>query len=93
MLLCRAHAFSDRTIELLNFEEDELFGGLPIQTVSARVEAIEPVIRDIVSLRLKTEAAFEFRPGQYIDITIPGTDDHRSSRWRPPNRRRTRSSS
>ena len=29
VLLCRAHAFSDCTIELLNFDEDELLGGDP----------------------------------------------------------------
>ena len=52
VLLCRAHAFSDCTIELLNYDEDELLGGVPIQTVTARVLAIEPVTRDIVSLRL-----------------------------------------
>jgi propane monooxygenase reductase subunit len=78
VLLCRAHAYSDCTIELLNFDPDELLGGIPIQTVSARIAAIEPVTRDIVSLRLKTEAALEFKPGQYVDINIPGTDDHRS---------------
>ncbi|MEU4289290.1 FAD-binding oxidoreductase [Kribbella sp. NPDC026596] len=78
VLLCRAHAFSDCTIELLNYDEDELLGGIAIQTVTARVAAIEPVTRDIVSLRLTTAVPFEFRPGQYVDITIPGTDDHRS---------------
>ncbi|TXF11321.1 2Fe-2S iron-sulfur cluster-binding protein, partial [Mycobacterium tuberculosis] len=28
VLLCRSHAFSDCTIELLNFDEDELLGGI-----------------------------------------------------------------
>ncbi|MGO4599778.1 FAD-binding oxidoreductase [Terrabacter sp. 2RAF25] len=80
VLLCRAHAFSDCTIELLNFDEDELLGGVPIQDVRARVTAIEPVTRDIVSLRLTAvePAAYEFKPGQYSDIGIPGTDEHRS---------------
>jgi propane monooxygenase reductase subunit len=78
VLLCRAHAYSDCTIELLNFDPDELLGGIPIQTFSSRIAAIEPVTRDIVSLRLKSEQAFEFKPGQYLDIAIPGTDDHRS---------------
>jgi propane monooxygenase reductase subunit len=78
VLLCRAHAYSDCTIELLNFDEEELLGGIPIQTFSTRITAIEPVTRDIVSLRLKSEQAFEFKPGQYADIAIPGTDDHRS---------------
>lgn len=80
VLLCRAHAFSDCTIELLNFDEDELLGGVPIQDVRTRVTAIEPMTRDIVSLRLTAvePATYEFKPGQYSDITIPGTDEHRS---------------
>ena len=80
VLLCRAHAFSDCTIELLNFDEDELLGGVPIQNVRTEVTAIEPVTRDIVSLRLKAiePETYEFKPGQYSDIGIPGTDEHRS---------------
>ncbi|MEU8224099.1 FAD-binding oxidoreductase [Kribbella sp. NPDC048915] len=80
VLLCRAHAFSDCTIELLNFDEDELLGGIPIRTVTTEVAAIEPVTRDIVSLRLRLRPAepFDFKPGQYADLTIPGTDEHRS---------------
>jgi len=80
VLLCRAHAFSDCTIELLNFDEDELLGGVPIQDVRTRIRAIEPMTRDIVSLRLTAvePATYEFKPGQYSDIGIPGTDEHRS---------------
>ncbi|GAA3103308.1 propane monooxygenase reductase subunit [Kribbella aluminosa] len=78
VLLCRAHAFSDCTIELLNFDEDELLGGIPIRTVGTTVAAIEPVTGDIVSLRLRPAEEFDFRPGQYVDLTIPGTDEHRS---------------
>lgn len=80
VLLCRAHAFSDCTIELLNFDEDELLGGVPIQEVTTRVSAIQPMTRDIVSLRLTAvePATYEFKPGQYADLTIPGTEEHRS---------------
>jgi len=78
VLLCKSHAFSDCTIELLNFDEDELLGGIPIRTVTSMVTAIEPVTRDIVSLRLKPAEEFDFKPGQYVDLTIPGTDEHRS---------------
>ncbi|MFF9512542.1 2Fe-2S iron-sulfur cluster-binding protein, partial [Streptomyces sp. NPDC014727] len=31
VLLCRSTAYSDCTVELLNFDEDELLGGIPIQ--------------------------------------------------------------
>lgn len=80
VLLCRAHAYSDCTIELLNFDEDELLGGVPIQEVSTRISAIEPMTRDIVSLRLNAvePSTYDFKPGQYADLTIPGTDETRS---------------
>ncbi|RDH77481.1 CDP-6-deoxy-delta-3,4-glucoseen reductase [Mycolicibacterium moriokaense] len=80
VLLCRSHAFSDCTIELLNFDTDELLGGVPIQDVLTRVIELRPVTSDIVSLRLEAvePATFEFKAGQYADIHIPGTEEHRS---------------
>ncbi|ANW62257.1 methane monooxygenase component C [Mycolicibacterium murale] len=80
VLLCRTHAYSDATIELLNFDTDELLGGLPIQNVRTRITALHSMTRDIVSLRLEAiePAAFEFKPGQYADIHLPGSDEHRS---------------
>jgi propane monooxygenase reductase subunit len=80
VLLCKSRAYSDCTIELLNFDEDELLGGIPIQDVRARVVGIDPKTRDIVSLRLAPiePAAFAFKPGQYADLHIPGTEEHRS---------------
>jgi propane monooxygenase reductase subunit len=80
VLLCRTKAYSDCTIELLNFDEDELLGGIEIQTVKTRVASLDSVTSDIVALRLEPvePAAFEFKPGQYADLQIPGTDELRS---------------
>lgn len=80
VLLCRSHAYSDCEIELLNFDEDELLGGVAIQDVRTRVEAVEALTHDIVSLRLRAiePAGFDFKPGQYADLQVPGTDEHRS---------------
>lgn len=80
VLLCRSHAYTDCTIELLNFDEEELLGGIPIQDVRTRITAIDTKTRDIVSLKLTAvePPTYEFKPGQYSDITIPGTDEHRS---------------
>ncbi|AQA02969.1 CDP-6-deoxy-delta-3,4-glucoseen reductase [Mycobacterium sp. MS1601] len=80
VLLCRTHAYSDATIELLNFDEDELLGGVPIQDVRTRITALDTMTRDIVSLQLEVvePVGFEFKPGQYADVHIPGTDEHRS---------------
>ncbi|WP_072801693.1 FAD-binding oxidoreductase [Rhodococcoides yunnanense] len=80
VLLCRTHAYSDCTIELLNFDEDELLGGLPIQDVTTRVVAVESMTGDIVSLRLAPTApeGFQFKAGQYADLHLPGTEETRS---------------
>jgi propane monooxygenase reductase subunit len=80
-LLCRAHALSDLEVELINYDEEILRSGVPQQTLPAVVEAVEPLTHDIrrLVLRLSDEAEFEFHPGQYVDIQIPGTDgEHRS---------------
>ena len=80
-LLCRAHAYSDVEVELINYDEEALHGGTPPRTVSTRVLAIEPLTHDIRLLRIAVEddEPFAFKPGQYVDIAIPGADDeHRS---------------
>ncbi|NMO01417.1 2Fe-2S iron-sulfur cluster binding domain-containing protein [Gordonia sp. TBRC 11910] len=77
VLLCRTYAYDDCEIELLNFDEDELLGGAPIQDVRTTITAIEPMTADIVSVKLDlTEPTeFEFKAGQFCDIHIPGHDD------------------
>ena len=81
-LLCRAHAYSDLEVELINYDEEVLHGGTPPRTVAASVTAVEALTHDITRLCLTVEddEPFEFKPGQYVDIRIPGGDDdeHRS---------------
>src|SRR6516165_2705635 len=42
-LLCRAHAYEDLTIELLNYDEEMIHSGLPIQEAVAEVVSKDPV--------------------------------------------------
>ena len=79
-LLCRAHAYEDLTIELLNFDEDMIRSGLPIIDTVAEVVANDPVTHDMrhLVLRLVEPTDFKFFPGQYIDIKVPGHDATRS---------------
>ena len=79
-LLCRAHVFEDVTIELLNFDEEMIRSGLPIQNAVAEVVAIEHVTHDLrhLVLRLIEPAEVTFFPGQYMDIKVPGTEVTRS---------------
>ncbi|SFW80061.1 2Fe-2S iron-sulfur cluster-binding protein [Amycolatopsis australiensis] len=80
VLLCRAHAFSDCTIELLNFDEEELLNSAPLQHVRTEVAEIVEHTRDIVGLKLRPvdPPGYEFKAGQYADLTIPGTGERRS---------------
>lgn len=80
VLLCRAHAYGDLVVELLNYDEDMLKSGIPIQTVQTEVEEIESLTHDIRRLVLKLidPPEIAFNAGQYVDVYIPGTEEHRS---------------
>jgi propane monooxygenase reductase subunit len=79
-LLCRAHAYEDLTIELLNYDEEMIHSGLPLQESVVEVESNENVTHDMRHLvvRLVEPTTFKYFPGQYVDFTIPGTDWTRS---------------
>jgi propane monooxygenase reductase component len=79
-LLCRAHVYEDVTIELLNYDEEILRSGLPVQDAVAEVAANVPVTHDMrhLVLSLVSPGDFKFFPGQYVDITVPGTEEVRS---------------
>src|ERR1700760_2949307 len=79
-LLCRAHAYEDLTIELLNYDEEMIRSGLPIVSARAEVVANEPLTHDLrhLVLLLIEPAEVQFFPGQYVDISVPGTEESRS---------------
>ncbi len=76
-LLCRAHAMSDLEVELINYDEEVLRSGVALQTQAMRVEAVDELTHDIRRLVLTREGGdgFTFKPGQYVDIAIPGDGD------------------
>ncbi|MCX2732745.1 FAD-binding oxidoreductase [Saccharopolyspora sp. NFXS83] len=80
VLLCRSHAYSDLDVELLNYDEDMIRAGLPVVTVDTEVAAVEELTHDISLLRLAVtgDDEFKFHPGQYVDVTVPGSEEHRS---------------
>jgi propane monooxygenase reductase component len=79
-LLCRAHAYEDLTVELLHYDEDIIRSGLPIQQAVTEVVSNEPATHDMrhLVLRLVEPQEIKFFPGQYLDFTIPGTDETRA---------------
>src|ERR1700744_4540035 len=79
-LQCRAHAYEDLTIELLNYDEEMIRSGLPIVEGVAEVVANDEVTHDMRHLVLKLVEPdwIKFFPGQYMDISVPDTDQVRS---------------
>jgi propane monooxygenase reductase subunit len=79
-LLCRAHAYEDLTIELINYDEDMIRSGLPIQQAVVEVVAKDHVTHDMCHLvvRLVDPVTLKFFPGQYVDFSVPGHQATRS---------------
>ena len=76
-LLCRAHALTDLEVELINYDEEVLRSGVALKTEAMRVVTIEALTHDIHRLVL-SGSEIQFKPGQYCDIKIPGSEDVRS---------------
>jgi propane monooxygenase reductase subunit len=70
-LMCRAMPDQDLVVELLHYDPDAYRLEHAIRTGTATVEAVEPLTRDIVRLVLQAPE-FEFTPGQYVDLHVPG---------------------
>src|SRR5512133_465379 len=79
-LLCRAHAYEDLVIELLNYDEEIIRSGLPPRRGNAEIVANDPVTHDMrhLVLQLLEPGQIPFFPGQYMDLTVPGTTESRS---------------
>jgi len=81
VLLCRSHVYSDAEVELINYDEDILRLGIPIETFTTTIAAIETLTHDIRRLVLKLnepDRRLKFKAGQYASIRIPGTEEYRA---------------
>jgi CDP-4-dehydro-6-deoxyglucose reductase len=69
ILLCQARAESDLSIEIFEAAApDEVL----IKRLPSRIERIVPLAHDVVALYLRLPAAeaFNFKPGQYVDVLL-----------------------
>lgn len=73
ILLCRTLAYSDLTVELLNYDEDLMRRSIPVREYGATLSAITPLTHDIRLVEMEPEAPLRFWAGQYVDVTIPAT--------------------
>jgi propane monooxygenase reductase subunit len=72
ILLCRTHAYSDLSIELLNYDEDLLRRSIAVKSFDAVLTGIEHLTSDIRLLEIEIDRPLKFWAGQYVDITLPG---------------------
>jgi propane monooxygenase reductase component len=70
VLLCRAHAYSDVSFELLNYDEDLLSRSIAVKSFSGRVANISALTSDIRLLEIEIGRPLKFWAGQYVDLTL-----------------------
>jgi propane monooxygenase reductase component len=70
VLLCRTHAYSDVSFELLNYDEDLLRRSIAVKAFSGRVTKISALTADIRLLEIQIEKPLKFWAGQYVDLTL-----------------------
>jgi propane monooxygenase reductase subunit len=70
ILLCRARAYSDLAIELLNYDEELLSRSIAVKTFRGAVTRIASLTHDIRNIEIELEAPLKFWAGQYVDITV-----------------------
>ena len=71
ILLCRTLAYSDITVELLNFDEDLMRRSIAVKEYGATVTEVADLTHDIRLLEVELDAPLRFWAGQYMDLTIP----------------------
>jgi propane monooxygenase reductase subunit len=79
-LLCRAMPEEDLVVELLHYDAENYRLDDPIRDGRATVSAIDALTHDITRLELCViePAGLGYRPGQYVDLWVPGGDERRS---------------
>ena len=73
-LMCRARPESDLVIELLHYDPENYRLENAIREVEATVTAVRELTHDIVGLELAVPEDFGWRPGQYVDVAVPGAE-------------------
>lgn len=78
ILLCRTHAYSDITVELLNYDEDLLSRSIAVRNFQGKVSRISSLTHDMRLLEIELEEPLKFWAGQFVDITVPDAGVTRS---------------
>lgn len=70
ILMCRAKAFDNLTIDLLNYDEEVLSKSIPVKQFDGRITDFRKLTHDIRGVEIELNAPLKFWAGQYVDITV-----------------------
>ena len=71
VLLCRTHAFSEVSFDLLNFDEELLSRSIAVKDYTGRLVKMSALTHDIRLLEIEIDKPLKFWAGQYVDLTLP----------------------
>jgi len=78
ILLCRSYAFSDLTVELLNYDEDLMRRAIAVKQLAAVLSGVRSLTHDTRLLEVDLEEPMKFWAGQYVELTVPSAGVTRS---------------
>ena len=78
ILLCRGYAFSDVTVELLNFDEDLMRRAIAVKTYDGVLSAVTQLTHDMRLLEVQLERPIKFWAGQFVELGVPSAGVTRS---------------
>ena len=74
ILLCRTYAFSDLTVELLNYDEDMMRRSIAVKTFAGALKRVTALTHDTRLLEVQLEQPLKFWAGQYVELSVPSMD-------------------
>ena len=78
ILLCRGYAYSDVTVELLNFDEDLMRRAIAVKTYDGVLSAVTKLTHDMRLLEVQLERPIKFWAGQFVELGVPSAGVTRS---------------
>jgi propane monooxygenase reductase subunit len=78
VLLCRTYAFSDLTVELLNYDEDMMRRSIAVKEFDGVLSRVTTLTHDIRMLEVQLERPIKFWAGQYVELTVSSAGGTRS---------------
>lgn len=78
VLLCRTYAYSDLTVELLNYDEDMMRRSIAVKEFDGVLSRVTPLTHDTRLLEVQLEQPMRFWAGQYIELSVPSAGVTRS---------------